>query len=60
LTDLKQTVAELEQRLQASFAERDRLLLQQAATSEILKEFSRQSGTGVRHHSGKGEWRVLH
>jgi hypothetical protein len=37
LTDLEHTVAELEQRLQASLAERDELLLQQAATAEILK-----------------------
>jgi two-component system, NtrC family, sensor kinase len=37
LTYLKQTVAELEQRLQASLAERDELLLQQAATAEILE-----------------------
>ncbi len=35
--DLKQTIAELEQRLQASLAERDELLLQQIATAEILK-----------------------
>jgi len=37
LTDLEHTVAELQQRLQSSLAERDELLLEQAATAEILK-----------------------
>jgi two-component system NtrC family sensor kinase len=36
LADLKQTIAELEQRLQASLAERDELVRQQAATAEVL------------------------
>jgi GAF domain-containing protein len=45
LTDLKQTVAELEQRLQASLAERDELLLQQAATAEILKVINSSPGS---------------
>jgi signal transduction histidine kinase len=44
LTDLKQTVAELKQRLQASLAERDELLLQQAATAEILEIINSTSG----------------
>lgn len=37
MTDLKETVVELRHQLQASLAERDELLLQQAATAEILK-----------------------
>jgi two-component system, NtrC family, sensor kinase len=36
LADLKQTVTELEQRLQASLVERDELVRQQAATAEVL------------------------
>jgi two-component system, NtrC family, sensor kinase len=36
LADLKQTIAELEQRLQASLVERDELVRQQAATAEVL------------------------
>jgi two-component system NtrC family sensor kinase len=36
LADLKQTIAELEQRLQASLIERDELVRQQAATAEVL------------------------
>jgi signal transduction histidine kinase len=44
LTDLKQTVAELEQRLQASLAERDELLQQQAATNEVLQVINASSG----------------
>jgi hypothetical protein len=44
LTDLEHTVAELEQRLQASLAERDELLLQQAATAEILKVINSSPG----------------
>jgi hypothetical protein len=44
LIDLKQTTAELEQRLQASLAERDELLLQQAATAEILKVINNSPG----------------
>jgi two-component system NtrC family sensor kinase len=45
VTDLKQTAAELEQRLQASLAERDELLLQQAATAEILKVINSSPGS---------------
>jgi transposase-like protein len=44
LTDLKQTVAELEQRLQATLAERDELLQQQAATNEVLQVINASSG----------------
>jgi two-component system, NtrC family, sensor kinase len=44
LTDLKQTIAELEQRLQASLAERDELLQQQAATNEVLQVINASSG----------------
>jgi two-component system, NtrC family, sensor kinase len=44
LTDLKQTVAELEERLQASLAERDELLQQQAATNEVLQVINASSG----------------
>jgi len=44
LTDLKQTIAELEQRLEASLAERDELLQQQAATNEVLQVISASSG----------------
>ena len=44
MTDLEHTVAELEQRLQASLAERDELLLQQAATAEILKVINSSPG----------------
>jgi signal transduction histidine kinase len=36
LADLKRTIAELEQRLQASLVERDELVRQQAATAEVL------------------------
>ena len=38
------TVAELEQRLAASLAERDRLLQQQAASAEILKVINASPG----------------
>ena len=38
------TVAELEQRLQASLAERDQLLQQQAASAEILKVINTSQG----------------
>jgi two-component system NtrC family sensor kinase len=44
LTDLKQTVAELEQRLQASLAECDELLQQRAATNEVLQVINASSG----------------
>jgi two-component system, NtrC family, sensor kinase len=44
LTDRKHTATELEQRLQASLAERDELLLQQAATAEILKVINSSPG----------------
>jgi two-component system, NtrC family, sensor kinase len=44
LTDFKQTVAELEGRLQASLAERDELLQQQAATNEVLQVINASSG----------------
>jgi hypothetical protein len=44
LTDLKQTVAELEQRLQTSLAERDELLQQRAATNEVLQVINASSG----------------
>jgi GAF domain-containing protein len=44
LTDIKQTVVELEQRLQASLAERDELLQQQAATNEVLQVINASSG----------------
>jgi two-component system NtrC family sensor kinase len=44
LTDLKQTIAELEQRLQASLADRDELLQQQAATNEVLQVINASSG----------------
>jgi len=44
LTDLEHTVAELEQRLQASLAERDELLQQQAATNEVLQVINASSG----------------
>jgi hypothetical protein len=37
MTNLGQTVAELEQRLQASFVERDKVLSHQATTSDILR-----------------------
>jgi hypothetical protein len=42
--DPTQAVAELEKRLQASLAERDELLLQQAATAEILKVINGSPG----------------
>jgi two-component system, NtrC family, sensor kinase len=45
VTDLKQTAAELAQRLQASLAERSELLLQQAATAEILKVINSSPGS---------------
>ena len=44
VTDLKQTVAELEQRLQASLVDRDELLQQQAATKEVLQVINASSG----------------
>ena len=44
MTDLKQTVAELEQRLQASLVDRDELLQQQAATNEVLQVINASSG----------------
>jgi two-component system NtrC family sensor kinase len=44
LTDLKQTIAELEQRLHASVAERDELLQQQVATNEVLQVINASSG----------------
>ena len=44
MTDLNQTVAELEQRLQASLVDRDELLQQQAATSEVLQVINASSG----------------
>ena len=44
LTDLKQTIAELEQRLQESVGERDELLHQQAATNEVLQVINASSG----------------
>jgi two-component system NtrC family sensor kinase len=44
LTDLKHTIAELEQRLQASVAERDQLLQQQVATNEVLQVINASSG----------------
>ena len=44
MTDLKQTIAELEQRLQASLADRDELLQQQAATNEVLQVINASSG----------------
>jgi two-component system, NtrC family, sensor kinase len=44
LTDVKQTIAELEQRLQASIAERDELLQQQAATNSVLQVINASSG----------------
>jgi GAF domain-containing protein len=44
LTDLEQTVAELEQRLIVSAAEREELLLQQAASAEILKVINNSRG----------------
>jgi GAF domain-containing protein len=44
LTDLNQTVAELEQRLQASLAECDELLQQRAATNEVLQVINASSG----------------
>jgi two-component system NtrC family sensor kinase len=44
VTDLKQAIAELAQQLQASLAERDELLLQQAATAEILKVINSSPG----------------
>jgi two-component system, NtrC family, sensor kinase len=44
LTDPKQTVAELEQRLSISAAEREELLLQQAASAEILKVINNSRG----------------
>jgi two-component system, NtrC family, sensor kinase len=47
MTNLGQTVAELEQRLQASSVERDKALSHQATTSDILRLIS-QSPTDVR------------
>jgi two-component system NtrC family sensor kinase len=44
LTDLKQTIAELELRLQASLTERDELMQQQAATNEVLQVINASSG----------------
>ena len=44
MTDLKQTVAELEQRLQASLVDRNELLQQQAATNEVLQVINASSG----------------
>jgi two-component system NtrC family sensor kinase len=44
LTDLKQIVAELEQRLLASLVDRDELLQQQAATNEVLQVINASSG----------------
>ena len=44
MTNLNQTVAELEQRLQASLVERDELLQQQAATNEVLQVINASSG----------------
>jgi two-component system, NtrC family, sensor kinase len=44
LTDLERTVAELEQRLSISAAEREELLLQQAASAEILKVINNSRG----------------
>ena len=44
MTDLKQAIAELAQQLQASLAERDELLLQQAATAEILNVINSSPG----------------
>jgi signal transduction histidine kinase len=43
LADLRQTVAELEQKLYASLAERDEALAQQTATADILKAISRSA-----------------
>jgi signal transduction histidine kinase len=43
VSELKRTVAELEQRLNASLSERDEALAQQAATAEILKSVSSAS-----------------
>jgi two-component system, NtrC family, sensor kinase len=42
--DLSRTVAELEQRLQASLAERDELLAQRSASAEILKVINASPG----------------
>jgi two-component system NtrC family sensor kinase len=44
LTDLKQAVAELEQRLTVSAAEREELLLQQIASAEILQVINNSRG----------------
>ena len=44
LTDLKQTITELKKLLQASLAERDELLQQQAATNEVLQVINASSG----------------
>ena len=44
MTDLKQNVAELEQRLQASLAECDELLQQRTATNEVLQVINASSG----------------
>ncbi len=43
MTDLKQTIAELEQRLQASLTDRDELLQQRAATNEVLQVINASS-----------------
>jgi two-component system, NtrC family, sensor kinase len=44
LTDLEQTITELKKLLQASLAERDELLQQQAATNEVLQVINASSG----------------
>ena len=40
LSELRRTVAELEQKLNASLSERDEALAQQSATADILKAIS--------------------
>jgi two-component system NtrC family sensor kinase len=43
VTHLRQTVAELEQKLHASSAERDEALAQQTATADVLRAISRSA-----------------
>jgi hypothetical protein len=43
VSELRRTVAELEQKLRASLAERDEALAQQSATADILKAISRSA-----------------